>query len=698
MDSETSPATSPSQVAPGDASGQAEAAHQTPVRRPKSRRRIWLFRMLAFGLAVGAVLLAEGLCRLAGFGGYPPVWKSVLENKNDGGRLYETNPLAMQAFFPRRISSGVHAQGSFRYERVLMPKPKGMIRVAVVGESSVEGFPFPRNLTAVSFLEAYLQAYHPGKPLEVLNLGVTAVASYPVRIIAEESLATLDLDLLVIYTGHNEFYGASGVASTQTGFFRWGGHDGSYLLRKLAIFQAFSRLVSGGNQADYKRPDNMRINLIEEMAAIASIEPGGKLHREAARVLELNLRAMIAAARQRGVPVVLSTLASNEKDLRPIQVFGHGAAEIAAEALAILEQAIPTAQALQALDALAADHPLNAMIWWARGTVLHKAGRTEDAARDFAKARDLDAMPWRATSAINQVIRDVARDENVLLVDAEAAFRAEADGAAGWDLMADHLHPSIEGQGLLAETLARAIALKELLPGAKPDARVPPRADLARALGANRLELAEIHGRMAALFDNPPLGINNKDAAAMLRQRMRDATANADAVELSAIAAWNAAQSKGPQTPSISFLAGLSSMEAGDFNRAAAYFASARLSMTPFGATRLRAQYFNLLCLRQKGPFDPARERMLMRALSEGFYVEALAEKQHLGSLYAAMGGLNLLAGQQEAGRGWLKRAMAEGFELGDAEAALIQKLIMEQDAAKAQQSGSQAAPAAILP
>ena len=68
----------------------------------------------------------------------------------------------------------------------------------------------PRNLTSARFLEAWLQELLPERKVEVVNLGVAAVASFPVRKLAEQALDQLQPDLLLLYGGHNEFYGALG--------------------------------------------------------------------------------------------------------------------------------------------------------------------------------------------------------------------------------------------------------------------------------------------------------------------------------------------------------------------------------------------------------------------------------------------------------------------------------------------------------
>ena len=53
-------------------------------------------------------------------------------------------------------------------------------RVAVVGASTVQGFPHPRRLAAAAFLEAMLQDALPHRQVEVFNLGITSIASFAV--------------------------------------------------------------------------------------------------------------------------------------------------------------------------------------------------------------------------------------------------------------------------------------------------------------------------------------------------------------------------------------------------------------------------------------------------------------------------------------------------------------------------------------
>ena len=68
------------------------------------------------------------------------------------------------------------------------------------------------------------------------------------------------------------------------------------------------------------------------------------------------------------------------------------------------------------------------------------------------------AAPIRRIAAINDAIRKIATEENVLLVDADALFATAAEsGLIGFDLIEDYVHPNDEGHVLLARHVWSAI-------------------------------------------------------------------------------------------------------------------------------------------------------------------------------------------------------------------------------------------------
>jgi len=176
----------------------------SPTRFSARKRRV--FGLLALLLPLLLVILAEAALRLAGYGGYPSTMRRV--GPVAGGELVITDHEgAVSYFFANKERPGYNDQYSF-----LHPKPTNTFRVFLVGESAMKGYPQPRNLASSAFLQAMLQEAWPDRRVEVINLGTTAVASYPVLGMMTEAL-DYEPDLIIVHTGHNEFFGTYGVAS-----------------------------------------------------------------------------------------------------------------------------------------------------------------------------------------------------------------------------------------------------------------------------------------------------------------------------------------------------------------------------------------------------------------------------------------------------------------------------------------------------
>ena len=92
------------------------------------------------------------------------------------------------------------------------------------------------------------------------------------------------------------------------------------------------------------------------------------------------------------------------------------------------------------------------------GRCLEMLGNKTSARNAYLRARDTDPAPWRASNAINQVIRETAQVKGITLVDGEILFTKYGSSAGiGWDLMDDHVHPSAQGQILLAREVAESV-------------------------------------------------------------------------------------------------------------------------------------------------------------------------------------------------------------------------------------------------
>ncbi|MBT7549667.1 MAG: hypothetical protein HN611_13460, partial [Gemmatimonadetes bacterium] len=168
--------------------------------------------MLTALAGLGLVIGVEGLLRFVPGLGPAPL---VVARAEQGGKvLHAVNRFYSQRFFfgqqGRLAAAGQMAERSF-----IKPAPANLYRVVFVGASTVQGFPHPRRLAAASFLEAMLQDALPERTVEVFNLGITSIASFAVAQVVADALV-LEPDLVVVYTGHNEFYGIYGAGDYET--------------------------------------------------------------------------------------------------------------------------------------------------------------------------------------------------------------------------------------------------------------------------------------------------------------------------------------------------------------------------------------------------------------------------------------------------------------------------------------------------
>jgi hypothetical protein len=97
----------------------------------------------------------------------------------------------------------------------LKQKPENGYRIFVIGSSTVNGFPYSPGIMFSRILHERLQDSYPGKQIEVINTSIIAVNSYTFYDKIDEILKE-DPDAILIYAGHNEFYGELGIGSSKS--------------------------------------------------------------------------------------------------------------------------------------------------------------------------------------------------------------------------------------------------------------------------------------------------------------------------------------------------------------------------------------------------------------------------------------------------------------------------------------------------
>ncbi len=646
------------------------------AKQPRPRRKLtWRGRLLliCFGLLLIGCL--EGGLRLAGFGGSQPLTRLLIWKKTEGEelRLVETNQSFLEVFFARPVSDGSLRSGSMVTERFFLPKPKGTFRIIMIGESTIQGFPMPRNLTSSAFLQEYLRRSMPGRDVEVLNFGATAAASFPIRKIGEEAMKELEPDALVVYGAHNEFFGASGMASFQRLGTSVAMMQFSWRLRHTGMVSALqwsmTRLAKKKAKEEAKKEDR---TLIEIMAGTDFVEPGGPLHEQARRSLETNWDALRKAGLTRGVPVIFCTVASNEAGMAPMVSSGTGLSpELMKELNALLEKPTPTADAAwkdraDELDAMLKKAPGHALLNYRAAEANQKAGRKAEALKLYQQARDLDALPWRAASDKNEVIRGVAQREGAHLADAAAAFEKEAGGATDWLLFDDHVHPSLRGQALLAETIARTMMADGLLPDGSARAEsLPAWGTLSAALGAHPLERFRVINMMTSIYKNPPMRLNNEAAYLKFEGRLKEMIASADPYETDALSRWNAVAQVTRESVPISYFALAAALRQSLPDKAAVYTRGSVLNATPFSDERIAARFLQLLVLAESGISADQFELQRQAVEKETAFVASLPG-QPTALLAYSQAGLSLLGGDTKEAEDYLAISMERKGQLSD--------------------------------
>jgi tetratricopeptide (TPR) repeat protein len=425
------------------------------VELPAGRK--WLFRLLAVSVVPLIFLGGAELClRLVGFGYDSHFFKSEEVNGQD---CYVANEDFGRRFFPRGM---VRVPPPVVVPRVKAPET---FRIFIFGESAALGDPRP-NYGAGSFLEVLLAERFPQAKFEIINTSVTAINSHAIRPIARESAAHAG-DLWIIYMGNNEMVGPFGAATifgTRAPPLWWVRMQ--LQLQKLRLSQLL--LSVGELRPQAKSAANRWAGM--EMFMQNQVRPDDPGKQRAYRNFERNLDDILQAGRAARAKIVLSTVAVNLKDCPPFGSVPLATDRAAAEQLcrdgttALAEGRFEAARS--AFESAAALGDPSAEVQFQLATSLLRLTNAPAARSHFLQAADVDTLPFRADSRINETIRAAATrlaSESVTLCDAaEVLSAASPHGIPGEELLYEHVHLNPDGNYALA--LAWAAAVEKLLP------------------------------------------------------------------------------------------------------------------------------------------------------------------------------------------------------------------------------------------
>ncbi|QDT50604.1 TPR repeat-containing protein YrrB [Symmachiella dynata] len=430
-------------------------------QKSKKRRRISPLKKVLFSIVATVVFFGAMELMLAAFGVNPitynedpfvgftsrsPLYEEV--QAPDGTSIYTTASKKLQWFNPQAFPA---------------EKAKGDYRIFCVGGSTTYGRPYNDVTSFAGWLRTYLNAADPSHPWEVINAGGISYASYRVASLMEE-LVEYQPDLFIIYCGQNEFLERrtySQLMATPSAVRETGA-----LVARSRIYASVRTMLGRGGGAQSSSATN---KLPEEVEAIldGSIGPDDYIRDEEQRTqtiehFRFNLERMIEIARSVGARVVMVNPAANERNMSPFKnqhSEGLKPGEVARwqelmKQGATQQQSGDFEEALKSVDQAIAIDPHYAQAHFVRGEILYALKQYPEAKQAFQRAIDEDVCPLRILPEMQTVVKEVAAQFEVPLVDFQELVETKTEtGITGEEWFLDHVHPTIDGYRELALSL-----------------------------------------------------------------------------------------------------------------------------------------------------------------------------------------------------------------------------------------------------
>lgn len=384
------------------------------------------FYLVMFIIPIIFVVFLELSLRVFDYGDdyqqWVPVTDKVLGLNPDIGRKYFTKTKAL----PESI------QDTFDKE-----KQENAFRVFVLGGSSAAGYPYMPLGSFSRYIDQRLKHVYPNSKIEVVNISLTAVNSYTIRDFIPGVIEQKP-DLILIYAGHNEFYGALGIGSMESLGTSRDMVNLILYLNKYRITQLVKDFLSWSISLLASDDEVKSGTLMSRMAEDQSIPLNSGTYQAGIEQFRENIRDIIEMVQANDVDIIIGNLASNIKDQSPF---------ISKET-----KGLPSATEVY-------------------GKAQSKLNNSNLSSADslFRYAKDLDLLRFRAPEKFNEVILELANQYNFPFVSIDSALsKNSVDQIIGDDLMTDHLHPTLGGYQIIGDAFYTAMHFYNMLPKSEP--------------------------------------------------------------------------------------------------------------------------------------------------------------------------------------------------------------------------------------
>lgn len=337
------------------------------------------------------------------------------------------NPDLPKKYFSRSVAVPSPVKDGFDKN-----KQNDSYRIFILGGSSAAGYPYIPNVSFAGFIKRKLEVLYPDKKFEVVNLGIAAMNSHFMRDIIGDVLDQSP-DLILIYAGHNEYYGAFGSASDDIASLSSSTAQFILELRELKIYQLLSEFISSIAGIFSSGEKSSSKTLMEAMVGDNIVRLNSDEYSNGIENFRDNLDYIYRKCREYGVPVIAGQLTSNL--MQPP-----------------LENII--------------DDNNEADSSFSRGLEKLREGNFTEAYESLIEAKEFDVLRFRAPEKMNEVIYSIADQYKSPIIKIDSLFRKNSsDDIPGHELFVDHLHPVIKGHKMIADLYINEIVKHKYIPG-----------------------------------------------------------------------------------------------------------------------------------------------------------------------------------------------------------------------------------------
>ncbi|NLP10475.1 hypothetical protein GX408_08790 [bacterium] len=352
--------------------------------------------------------------------------------------------------------------------RAIHAQKGGRFRIFVVGESTPAGYPyntFPQFECPTSFpnyLRAVLQYNRSLPEIELLNASCNALNSLNVLDVFS-SLIKYQPDLVIVYSGHNEFFGPNEfvIPKEKTALYQNRTLYALFMgLRRTFLYQGMlkgirwiSPRTTGRTMDDLQWSRNNTVAFHDH------------LNQVVADNYRRNLTDLIRLARKHHIQVMLCTPVSNwtfPPFISKNQFIGDQRAIVNWDSLDTQAKTAfnsgDMAKALEIWQRLYQLDSTNASVSYHAGMAFVRQKDYESAGLALLQAKDYDLLPFRARTFFPVICRDLASRHSVLLADVESYFVQQSQRTYPEpSLFIDHVHPNDLGNYYIALLLAKTL-------------------------------------------------------------------------------------------------------------------------------------------------------------------------------------------------------------------------------------------------